>query len=94
MYRDDVTYYIKLEEDTSRLTWGNLQGSALRSFREQAGLSRLELATAMGCGSEPLIQKLENASSKAIDSTIFLSICAALNVDPTKFGYHTCALST
>ena len=94
MYRNNVTYYIKLEEDTSRLTWGNSQGSALRRLREEAGLSRLELATAMGHGSEPLIQKLENASSKAIDSTIFLSICLALDVDPTKFGYHTCALST
>jgi transcriptional regulator with XRE-family HTH domain len=93
MYRNDVTYYIRLEEDTTRLMWGNLQGAALRKLREEAGLSRHELAAIMGRGSEPLIQKLENASSKAIDSSIFLSICSALDVDPTEFGYRTCALS-
>jgi transcriptional regulator with XRE-family HTH domain len=93
MYRNDVTYYIRLEEDTARLMWGNLQGAALRKLREEAELSRHELAAIMGRGSEPLIQKLENASSKAIDSSIFLSICSALDADPTEFGYRTCALS-
>jgi transcriptional regulator with XRE-family HTH domain len=86
MYRNDVTYYIRIEQDTSRLSWGLEQRSALLNARQSAGLSRRQLAE-MAKTSEPLIQKLETGASKAIDSNLMLSICEAIGIEPTAFKY-------
>jgi DNA-binding Xre family transcriptional regulator len=86
MYRDDVNYYIQIERDTSRLAWGKDQHQALFSLRRSAGLSRRQLAEMTGV-SETLIQKLEMTTATAIDSSLFLAICAALDKDPDEFKY-------
>jgi transcriptional regulator with XRE-family HTH domain len=86
MYRNDVTYYIRIEQDTSRLSWGIAQQAALLTARKSAGFTRRRLAE-LAETTEPLIQKLETGASKAIDSGLMLSICAALGVEPTTFKY-------
>jgi transcriptional regulator with XRE-family HTH domain len=87
MYREDVTYYIKIKDDTSRLSWGDKQQLALLGIRAAAGLSRRQLAEMTGV-SEPLIQKLETGASKAIDSGLMIGLCEVLGLDPTAFGYE------
>jgi transcriptional regulator with XRE-family HTH domain len=86
MYRNDVTYYIRIEQDTSRLSWGISQQSALLAARKSAGFTRRHLAE-LANTTEPLIQKLETGASKGIDSGLMLSICSALKVEPTTFKY-------
>ena len=87
MYRKDVTYYIRIEQDTSRLAWGVAQQSALLTARKSAGLTRRKLAE-LADTTEPLIQKLESGASKAIDSGLMLAVCAALGVEPNAFKYR------
>ena len=87
MYRKDVTYYIRIEQDTSRLAWGIAQQSALLTARKSAGFTRRGLAE-LANTTEPLIQKLETGASKAIDSGLMLAICAALAVEPNTFKYR------
>jgi DNA-binding Xre family transcriptional regulator len=98
MYRDDVIYYIRIDEENSRLSWNTRRGSLLQSKREETGISRKDLAEKLEEASEYQIRKLEVGRGvsevKAISGTLLLSICKELDIDPKELDYDVATSSS
>jgi transcriptional regulator with XRE-family HTH domain len=91
MYRDDVNYYIRIDEGVSRLSWGDKQRNALKALREAKGYTRKEFAETLASAGEFQIRKLEIGAGKdevkAISGELLIEICKVLDVDPSCLGY-------
>ena len=87
-----MIYYIRIEKDTSRLSWGEEQAAILLQKRKASKLSRRKLVEKLPQCSEELIRKLEVGIGKkdevtSIDSSLLLAICKALDTNPKSFKY-------
>ena len=91
MFRDDVIYYIRIDQGVSRLSWGEHQREALKLLREARGFSRKELAEKLVSAGEFQIRKLEIGAKrdevKAISSELLIELCKVLDADPSQLGY-------
>jgi transcriptional regulator with XRE-family HTH domain len=97
MYRDDVIYYIRIDEENSRLSWNMMRGSLLQKKREEKGITRKDLAEKLESAGEYQIRKLEIGRDvnevKAISGTLLLAICKELDIDPKELGYDVATSS-
>jgi DNA-binding Xre family transcriptional regulator len=91
MFRDDVIYYIRIDQGVSRLNWSEHQRKALKLLREEHGFSRKELAEKLAGAGEFQIRKLEIGAKKdevkAISSELLMELCRVLDADPSRLGY-------